>query len=299
MKSIYDFILCHTPEFSVVSLCETLGVSTSAYYDYKNGKSYQDSAEKSKLKQEIKSIFEFHKKRYGSARILADLREKGFQIGLYRVRSIMKEEDLVAIQPKKFVPVTTQTHPHRRRSPNLLLNPLNWVDGPNQVIVGDITYLPVEASKGHYWLYMAVWTDLFSRRILGWCIDESMDESLIIRAFQKVLKTRDLDTDLIVHTDGGGQYSSNNFRAILDRMNFHQSMTRKDNHYDNAHIESLFSRFKTEVFEEGIFISLEDARFRTFEFIDGYYNTIRRHSGCGLISPDKFEEQYWSKFNNS
>lgn len=279
----------------MVSLCKIFNVSTSAYYDYKNGKSYQDSEQKSILKTEIKTIFEFHKKRYGSARILADLAEKDFKIGIYRVRSIMKELGLVAIQPKRYVPVTTQTHPNRRRSPYLLGS--NRPDGLNKIIVGDITYLPVEASQGHNWIYMAVWMDLFSRRILGWCIDESMDESLVIRAFQKVIKTRNLEKGLIVHTDGGSQYSSNNFRAILDLMEFRQSMTRKDNHYDNAHVESLFSRFKTEIFEEGIFKDLEDARFRTFEFIDGYYNTIRRHSGCGLVSPDKFEQQYWNNYS--
>lgn len=274
-------------------------MSTSAFYDYKNGKSYQDSLSKKELKQKIKTIFERHKKRYGSARILADLREEGFKIGLYRVRSLMKEQDLVAIQPKKYVPVTTQTHPNRRRSPNLLLNPLNDPDGVNQVIVGDITYLPVESPQGHCWLYMAVWMDLFSRKIVGWCIDESMDESLVIRAFEKVVRSRNLDRDLIVHSDGGSQYSSKNFRMIIDHLKFHQSMTRKDNHYDNAHIESLFSRYKTEVLEEGIFKNLEDARLRTFDFIDGYYNTIRRHSGCGLISPDKFEEKYWTDFYKS
>jgi len=283
----------NVPVLPVRRLCDVLGVSKSAFYNYKSGKSYQESPQTTLLKQEIKSIFDFHKRRYGSVRILADLKEKGYQIGLHRVRSLMKQQGLVAIQPKKYVPVTTQSHPHLKRSPNLLLNPLNWPDGPNQVIVGDITYLPIESPDGQVrWLYMAVWMDLFSRKILGWCIDESMDESLVIRAFEQVLKNRKLQTDCIVHTDGGGQYSSNNFRSLLSILEIHQSMTRKDNHYDNAHMESLFSRFKAEVFDEGIFKGLQDARFRTFEFIDGYYNTIRRHSGLGLISPNQFEELF-------
>ena len=205
----------------------------------------------------------------------------------------MKEQGLVAIQPKKFVPQTTQTHPWLKRSPNLLLEPKNLPTQPNEVIVGDITYLPSEQYGYTEWLYLAVWMDLFSRKIVGWYVDEFMEETLIISAFTQVLRNRSPQSGLIVHSDGGSQYGSINFRSILNNNRFRQSMTRKENHYDNAHIESLFSRFKTEVLDQGIFNGLENARFRVFEFIDGYYNTIRRHSACGQISPDKFEDIFW------
>jgi len=277
-------------------MCKVLGASKSSFYDYVNGKTYLPSEEKLLLLSEVKDIFYFHKKRYGSLRILEDMKEKGYEIGLYRVRSLMKEQDLRAIQPKQFVPRTTQSDPSLIRSPNLLLDPANLPTEPNQVVVGDITYLPSEEQGYTQWLYLATWMDLFSRKIVGWSVDEFMKEELVILAFQQVLRNRNPKPGLIVHSDGGSQYGSANFRSILAANGFRQSMTRKNDHYDNAHAESLFSRFKAEVLDQGIFTGLENARFRVFEFIDGYYNTIRRHSGCGQISPNKFEELFWNNY---
>ena len=273
-----------------------LGVSKSSYYDFIKGNSYVSSPEKLLLLEEVKTIFYYHKKRYGSLRILEDMKELGYEIGLYKIRSLMKELGLKAIQPKKFVPRTTQSDPSLVRSPNLLLEPSNLPTQPNKIVVGDITYLPSEEDGYTQWLYLAVWMDLFSRKIVGWYVDEFMEESLVINAFQQVLKNRNPEAGFIVHSDGGSQYGSANFRSILRTNHFRQSMTRKNDHYDNAHAESLFSRFKAEVLDEGIFSGLENARFRVFEFIDGYYNTIRRHSGCGQISPNKFEEQFWKNY---
>jgi len=278
-------------------MCKVLGVSKSSFYDFVNGKSYIPSDERLLLSFEVRRIFDFHKKRYGSLRILEDMKELGYDIGIYKIRSLMKEQELKAIQPKQFVPKTTQTDPSLVRSPNLLLNGENLPKAPNEVIVGDITYLPSEEQGYTQWLYLAVWMDLFSRKIVGWYVDEFMKESLVIIAFEQVLRNRQPSQGLIVHSDGGSQYGSANFRAIIGANNFRQSMTRKDNHYDNAHAESLFSRFKAEVLDQGIFQGLENARFRVFEYIEGYYNTIRRHSGCGQISPDKFEERFWRNYN--
>ncbi len=277
-------------------MCKILGASKSSYYDYVNEKTYLSSEEKLLLLSEVKDIFYFHKKRYGSLRILEEMKEKGYEIGLYRIRSLMKEQGLRAIQPKQFVPRTTQSDPSLIRSPNLLLDTENLPTEPNQVIVGDITYLPSEEQGYTQWLYLATWMDLFSRKIVGWTVDEFMKEELVITAFQKMLKSRNPKSGLIVHSDGGSQYGSANFRSVLAANGFRQSMTRKNDHYDNAHAESLFSRFKAEVLDEGIFTGLENARFRVFEFIDGYYNTIRRHSGCGQISPNRFEELFWNNY---
>ena len=141
-----------------------------------------------------------------------------------------------------------------RRSPNLLLEEENLPTAPNQVIVGDITYLPTEEGSSKKWLYLAIWMDLYSRKIVGWCVDEHMDETLVIRAFKMMIQNRNPPKGLIVHSGGGSQYGANNFRKILKDNEFRQSMTRKDNHYDNAHAESLFSRFKAEVLNEGLFI---------------------------------------------
>lgn len=126
-----------------------------------------------------------------------------------------------------------------------------------------------------------------------------MKEDLIIGALKQVIRNRQPPKGLIVHSDGGGQYGSINFRALLDTHNFRQSMTRKENHYDNSFAESLFSRIKTKLEEEEedlVFEGLEDAQLRIFGYIEAYYNTIRKHSSIGYISPNQFEDQYWMNY---
>ena len=267
-------------------------VSHGAYYNFAKGQTYQTSLNRQLLLKEVKGIFDFHKRRYGSLRILDEMKDKGYKIGIYKVRSLMKELNLIAIQPKRFVPRTTQSNPNLRRSPNLLLD-LPFPDAPNQVIVGDITYLPTPDHSEDGWLYLAVWMDLFSRKIVGWKVDDNMEEHLVIDAFKQVIKNRQPPEGIIVHSDGGGQYGSINFRALLDHHRVRQSMTRKNDHYDNAFAESLFSRFKAEVLDEGVFQDLYDAKIRVFEFIEGYYNTIRKHSSIGNLSPVQYEDKYW------
>lgn len=208
----------------------------------------------------------------------------------------MKEQNLVAIQPKSFVPKTTQSHPWLNRSPNLLLEESNQPSAPNQVIVGDITYLPSKEFGYDVWLYLAVWMDLFSRKIVGWQVDEHMQDSLIIIPMHRLIRLRQAEKGFIVHSDGGGQYGSNDFRDLLKLHEFRQSMTRKDNHYDNAFIESLFSRLKAELLNGGTFSNLADAQAKVFEYIEGYYNTIRKHSSLGYLSPDQFEERFWMDY---
>ena len=269
-------------------MCKVLNVSRSSYYAYVNGQTHRIKSNKQLLLNEVKDIFENHKRRYGSRRIREELKDKGFEIGLYRVRRMMAEQGLEAIQPRRFVPRTTQSHPSLQRSPNLLLE-APFPQAPNKVIVGDITYLPTSAN----WLYLSVWMDLFSRKIVGWRVDDHLKASLVILALQQVIRNRQPSPGLIVHSDGGGQYGSVAFRNLLNRHKFCQSMTRKDNHYDNAFAESLFSRFKAELLTGKVFENLQEARLKSFEYIEGYYNTIRKHSSLGYRSPDQFENLYW------
>ena len=260
------------------------------------GSTYQPSLDKQILLKEVKTIFDRNKKRYGNRRIREELKDNGYAIGKYRVRSLMKEQGLVAIQPKSFVPKTTQSHPHLHRCPNLLLDQENKPTAPDQVIVGDITYLPSMEHGYKEWLYLAIWMDLFTRKIVGWKVDDNMEDILIIDAMKKLIHARQPEKGLIVHSDGGGQYDSKDFKALIGLNQFRQSMTRKDNHYDNAFAESLFSRFKAELLDGDVFYGLEDARSKIFEYIEAYYNTVRKHSSIGYLSPNQFEERYWRDF---
>lgn len=271
-----------------------MGISRNGYYDYINGKTYVLSKEKSHIKDEVKRVFEKHKKRYGWRRIQAELASKDLSVGRHQIRSRMKEQNLIAIQPKSFVPKTTQSHPHLSRSNNLLLESANLPTAPNEVIVGDITYLPNEEKGYGKWLYLATWLDLYSHRIVGWNLDRQMTEDLVIKAIQQVIRQRQPKKGLIVHSDGGSQYSSKAFRELLENHEYRQSMTRKNNHYDNSHAESLFSRFKAELLDGDIFYGFDDAYSRTFEYIEGYYNVIRRHSSIDYLSPLEFEQRFWN-----
>jgi len=281
-------------DIPIVKICKILEINRNGYYGYINGKTYVLSKEKERIKTEVKRVFDKHKKRYGWRRIQAELAAENIQVGRHQIRSRMKEQNLVAIQPKSFVPKTTKSHPHLSRSNNLLLETGNLPTAPSEVIVGDITYLPNEEKGYGKWLYLSTWLDLYSHRIVGWNLDRQMTEDLVIKSMQQVIRQRQPSKGLIVHSDGGSQYSSKTFRALLKLQEYRQSMTRKDNHYDNAHAESLFSRLKAELLDGDIFYGFNDAYTRTFEYIEGYYNVIRRHSSIDYLSPVEFEQRFWN-----
>lgn len=272
--------------YPVQELCRVLGVSRSAYYAWRSGQSYRLKDSKVEISQRVKSVFEEHLGRYGSRRIQAELKDQGLSVGRYQIRNRLKEQGLKAIQPRSFVPKTTQTNPNLCRSPNLLLD-MEPVSQINQVWVGDITYIPLINSG---WCYLATWMDLYSRLIVGWNLRSSMQAQLVIQSLQKALNWRRPPPGLIVHSDGGGQYMDAEFRALIGKR-YRQSMTRVDNHYDNAHAEALFSRFKAELVQKGAFISLQDAHTAIFEYIEVYYNRKRRHSAIDYFSPANFERQ--------
>lgn len=239
----------------------------------------------------VKQTFWEHKRRYGSRRLLVELQEQGYGMGRHRLRKLMSQQGLTAIQPRSFVPRTTDSRHGKRTCPNLLLGqPLPTA--PNLVWVSDITYLPLVNGQ---WGYLSSWMDLFSRKIVGWQVDSHMKDELIISALRKALNARNPAAGLIAHSDRGGQYVSDELRALLNDHHIHQSMSRADDPYDNAFAESFWSRFKAEVLEGGAFLDLEDARTEIFDYIEMYYNRIRRHSSLGYKSPLTFEEEYYRK----
>ena len=247
------------------------------------------------MTDQVTKVFWRHARRYGSRRITAELRAEGCAAGRARVRRVMRERGLRAIQPKSYVPRTTDSRHGKRMSPNLLLD-RGPVTRPNEVIVGDITYLPLQSGE---WAYLATWLDLYSHMIVGWHISERMTEELIIRAMEKVILRRKPAAGLIVHSDRGGQYVSVEYRLLLRGQGFLQSMSRAGNAYDNAFAESLFSRYKAELLEGGAFRDEGCAELETFNYIEAYYNRVRRHSALGYRSPEEFEREYYRKLEES
>ena len=280
-----------TGEFCIATLCKILEVSRTAYYRYLRGETYQPTETKKEHLEVVEEIFWQHKRRYGQRRMLVELREQGYTIGRHRVRSLMQEQGLVAIQPKSFVPRTTDSRHGKRICANLLLGQL-MPTAPNQVWVSDITYLPLVDGQ---WAYLGSWMDLYSRMIVGWKVDDNMEDTLIINALKQGLNSRQPAPGLIAHSDRGGQYVSDELRKVINAYQLRQSMSRADDPYDNAFAESFWSRFKAEVLEGGVFLDVEDARTEIFDYIEIYYNRVRRHSALAYKSPLNFELNYYTK----
>lgn len=284
---MYKFVENQQEEHPIEFLCQTLRVSRSAWYAWRKGDSYQATSGTQYQEEQVLAVFNEHRRRYGARRLIAELQGRGIEIGYHKVRSIMKKYGLKAIQPRSFVPRTTDSRHNYTISPNLLLDRCS-PSKINEVWVGDLTYIPL---YGGQWAYLAVWMDLYSRRIIGWQLTDHMREELIVSAFKKALRLRAAKKKLIVHSDRGGQYAGKKFRKLLADKRLLQSMSRANNPYDNAFMESCFSRFKTELLEGGMFEDIQDAYTEIFEYIEMYYNPIRRHSSLQYLSPINFEAE--------
>jgi transposase InsO family protein len=275
-------------EWPVSLLCETLGASRSAYYAWHQAEPSARERADQQLKPLVRSIFREHKRRYGARRIAVELVERGHPCSRRRVGRLMDEMELVAIQPKSFKPRTTDSRHTLGYSPNLLL------DAPppkaiNRLWVGDITYVPL---VGGAFLYLALLMDLYSRRIVGWDLQAHMKESLVLAALRAAITLRRPPPGLVHHTDRGGQYAGAEYRGILVRSGMSQSMSRADNCYDNAFMESCFGSIKTEL-EMRPYASERIARKEIPDYIR-YYNTRRRHSALEYLSPEEFESLHSS-----
>ena len=267
-----------------------MNVTRSCYYAYLNRKAEPEKSVESQQAEQVKQCFYQHRRRYGSRRIAKQLK-----MGRFRVRRVMSEQDLKAMRPKSFVPRTTDSTHGYRVSENLLKEIVE-IKEKGSVIVGDITYLPMQDGK---FCYLATFQDKLTRRIVGWEIASQMTAELVKGALLMGLRRGLINKGAIVHTDRGSQYVSNVYRELLERHELRQSTSGRANCYDNAQAESFFARFKTELVEGGKFESVEQARSETFSYIEGYYNRIRLHSGLGYKSPLEFEKELKTKNEGS
>ncbi len=263
-------------------------VSRSAYYSWRAKRERATSGEEAAHAARVKDCFEEHRRRYGSRRSVAELKSRGRRIGSYKVRRLMRERLLVAITSKRFKPKTTDSGHNALISPNLLKENGNQAERAGQVMVGDITYLPLEKGK---WCYLAIWQDRYTRRIVGWAVSERMPAELVVKALEMGLRQGLIKPGAIMHTDRGSQYVADIYRNLLKRCGLRQSMSGRGNCYDNAQAESFFSRFKTELVEDGIFEDVETAEAESFDDIECCYNRKRRHSGIGYKIPMEFEKE--------
>ena len=279
----YAFMARHEQEYSLKRMSKVLGVSRSGYYAWRGRTPSGRAQANEAMLVEIRAIYQQSRKTYGSPRIHAYLRRKGYICGRNRVARLMQQDQIVAKRASKRHPTTTQQHPGDRIAPNLL-NREFTAAMPNQKWVSDITY--IGTAEG--WLYLAVVMDLYSRLVVGWAMGEQMDAGLVEGAWQMALLNRQPTAGLLHHSDRGSQYTSETYRDQLADLECQVSMSRTGNCYDNAAMESFFATLKTECANR-IFNSKLEASSTIFEFIEGWYNRQRLHSTLDYLSPVDFE----------
>lgn len=266
-------------------------VSASGYYAWRKRLTKPPCLRRKKLADLVRNCYFENRRRYGTRRISRALGKNGISVGRAKVRRVMREENLKAIQPRAFKPKTTDSK-QTIAAPNLLAQINIEECAAGKIIIGDITYIRL---KGGRFCYLAVWQDKVTRRIIGWSLSMEMTAELVVSALEKAIRKGKVKAGAIVHSDRGSQYASNSFRLLLEQNGLRQSMSGKGNCYDNAQAESFFSRFKAELIEEGVFEDLEQARSEIFSYIEGYYNRVRLHSSLGYKSPIEFEMELETK----
>jgi len=263
-------------------MCKVLKVSRSCYYRWLSIEKQEDI----ELNTLIKNIFLISKATYGTRRIKQQLvKDYGLIVSRRRIGKIMKKLGLVCKNKKRFRIKTTDSNHKFQTAPNRLKQNF-YATKPNQIYVGDITYIPTKQG----WLYLAVVIDLFSRQIVGWSMDDTMKTSLVNDALIMAIQRRKPEPGLIWHTDRGSQYASDSHKQLLNEFGIIQSMSAKGNCYDNAVSESFFHTLKTELIYHSKFETKAEARIAIFSFIEIWYNRKRLHSYLSYMSPVEFED---------
>ena len=217
--------------------------------------------------------------------------ELGQPINQKRIGRLMRAHDLNSRKRRKFRIVTTDSKHAHPVAPNVLERDF-VADAPNQKWLADLTYVPTDEG----WLYVALVLDLFARKIVGWAMRDTMPQELTLAALWVALGWRDPDAGLVHHSDRGSQYAANDYRGVLQARGFTVSMSRKGDCWDNAPMESANGTVKVECVNDEHFKTRAEAERAIVEYI-GYYNTERRHSALGNISPAEFERRWRAEMN--
>lgn len=270
--------------YPVRMMCRLLGVSRSGYYGWRGRPESERARTDREFTRVIRRVHTESKGTYGSPRITAELRDEGYGHGHNKVARLMRAAGLRGC-PKRRFRVTTQRDPSHPVADNLLKQDFT-AEAANRRWASDITYL--RTRKG--WLHLAVVMDLYSRRIVGWSMSKHISRHLVIDALTMALDQRCPEGDLIHHSDQGSQYTSDDFRDLLEEQGIRCSMSSRGNCYDNAVVESFFGLLKRERANQ-VYLTPDDARADVFDYIECFYNRKRRHGYLGNISPAAFEEQ--------
>ncbi len=261
-----------------------IDVDLSSYYRWVRNGSIVDKVD-NQLNEIIKSIFIQGRSKYGTRRIQDKLKELyGLILSRKRISGIMKDLNLKVKMKKRYKNTTDSNH-NLPIAPNIL-NRDFYASAPDEKYVGDITYI----RTGEGWLYLATVIDLYSRKVVGWSMDDTMKVSLVNDALNMAISHRKPAKGLLWHTDRGSQYASYSHKDLLIKYGITHSMSRKGNCWDNAVAESFFKTLKSDLVYDTYFYTRKQAKYEIFEYIEFYYNRVRSHSYLDNLSPSRFEE---------
>lgn len=282
----YRFIQAEKAVYPVEVLCRVLDVARSGFYAWGRRPLGVRAQQNQGLMTQIRTCYQAARGRYGSPRIHQDLRAQGVRVGRHRVARLMRLQGLRSLSRRRSWKRLAAVTPAIRAA-NTLQREFAAAQ-PNEKWAGDITYVPTRQG----WLYLAVLMDLYSRRIVGWAMDDQGTTSLTLSALEMALRQRAVRADLLHHSDRGSQYGAMAYQQQLAIHGIRCSMSRPGNCWDNAVVESFFATLKTELFSKGHpFSTRQEARTAIFEYVEGFYNRARRHSTLGYLSPVEFEER--------
>ena len=279
----YSFIREHRQQFRVASICRVLKVSASGYFAWRRRPESPRAAGNRVLVTRIKAAHARSRKSYGRRRIHIQLQRDGITCSPNRVGRLMRQEGLCGLRRRKFKATTNSRH-RFPVAPNLLARNFT-ATAPDQVWVSDITYLACEEG----WEYLATVMDLYSRRIVGWAMQSTLERSLTMNALEMAIAQRRPGPGLIHHSDRGVQYACGDYQTALNQQQMIPSMSRKGDCWDNAPKESFFGTLKCELGLHGIRPPREQAHRKVFEYIEVFHNRQRLHSFLGYLSPVEFE----------
>jgi putative transposase len=267
---------------SIERMCQMVAVSRRGFY--RSLQEQQPVEEEMEVRSAIQQIALEHRRRYGYRRITEELHRRGMPVNHKRVARMMREDNLLAVQPKRFVATTNSNH---KLEVYLNLASRMKLTGINQLWIADITYIRLLAE----FVYLAVILDGFSRKVVGWELDRTLASRLTIGALEQALEKRQPEPGLVHHSDRGLQYACAEYVAIIEKHRMVPSMSRPANPYDNASCESFMKTLKREEIYANKYEDLEHLRANVEEFIEQYYNRQRLHSALGYRSPEEFERR--------
>jgi putative transposase len=282
----FAFIAKHRSIWPVIWLCKALDVSRSGFHAWMNRIPAKRTLENEVIARVVRQSFIASDRTYGARRVWHDVLAEGFNCGLHRIERLMRANALKARPRRRYLPPDLGERRSSAVAPNVLDRQFH-ASAPNTKWIADFTY--IWTAEG--WLYVSAVIDLFSRRVVGWSMSTSMTAQLVADALVMAIWRRGKPDTLLHHSDQGSQYTSEQFSTLMADNGVTCSMSRSGNVWDNAAMESFFSSLKTERTARKTYRTRSQAKADVFDYIERFYNPIRRHSTLGYISPIEFERK--------